>query len=162
MQFLHSCVDDLVNQRPISYNNFSNDIEWTKEDYLISLKTIQNLYQKAAYQDEKYIENEIKDLNDSNKQKLIIKCFNVRKNEIIEKLLQFKHSENGPLMLDYSWRLKLVMGSAKLTNFVEPLFQLDLRTMENKIDEISFNNVTMEMNNNMLTKLIQCLEEIKN
>ncbi|XP_044732176.1 COMM domain-containing protein 8-like [Chrysoperla carnea] len=157
-QFVHATIDDLVKKNCITYNTFYNEIEWTKQDYLLAVKTLQDLFQNAALKSDFNLAEEIDDLLDLSKQECIVKCFNVREQEIFNYLIELKYSAEAQLMTDFDWRVKLVMGSAKLSNFVEPLVQLNLQTCESNHNETNYRNINMEMNKTELEELITALQ----
>ncbi|XP_077984562.1 COMM domain-containing protein 8-like [Glandiceps talaboti] len=87
-------------------------------------------------------------------QKIIVNCYNVRKDEIRRMLLENTAAISQAHFTDFDWKLKLAMANDKLASVHEPLVTLDLDLQE----EQGKKSVTVEMNEEELKKMITSLE----
>lgn len=77
------------------------------------------------------------------------------KQEYLVNVLMKKYSQKSiRTLIDFDWRLKVILGSSEVASLREPLLQLDLQVMENEAENI----VDLELNKNELDHLIKALE----
>lgn len=152
-------MDDLLGKTTLNYNNFNSDIEWTEDDFNKAKRDIQNLYKHCI------INNKELELKDSNPEltKMFQDCFNIRQNEILQKLLKENIIKKGHnLVENIDWRLKWIMGSSSLATIREPLLQVDLHCSKYDVEQnMSVNNtVNFEANLEQVNNLIEELTNI--
>lgn len=63
------------------------------------------------------------------------------------------------MLKDFYWKLNVVLGSDSMTQINEPLLDLDLNINEQKDGTQSQNIVSLELNREELTQVINTLEE---
>ncbi|KAF7389142.1 hypothetical protein HZH66_010279 [Vespula vulgaris] len=156
-ELLHACVDEICGHPGPSYHKFMNRMNWSKEAYEDIYKLIIMLLRNPAclYLVEEKMPPEYHDLPESI-QKDILNCLKVRQEQLTHALLM-EHSKQKLLTLvDFDWRLKLVMGTSKMASLREPLLQLDFIVEEKGTRCI----IDVEMNKDELDTLITTMETI--
>lgn len=160
-QFLHNCVNDLIDYKEMSYDTCSSDIEWTLKDYLEATNFIKNLYRQMTLNSESNFELNLDKLN-PNFQDCIQNCYEIRKNEIFQALAkQGLFQEGKSVVENIDWKLKWIMGTSSLAALKQPILQLDLHCFK-KPNEMSRKTVNFEMNLEEIDSLIAQLEKVKN
>lgn len=87
----------------------------------------------------------------------ILSCLRIRQESLAKALTTELSQNNTPTIVDFDWRLKMIMGSSKVASLREPLLQLDLRVVEKKKESI----IGLEMNKEELDIFIKALETVK-
>ncbi|XP_046611821.1 COMM domain-containing protein 8-like [Neodiprion virginianus] len=156
-QFLHACVDEICGRKRVTFQQFTNSVEWTENEYKIARQVIFDLLRNPAVL---YLENERMPHRyvetPAELQLAIRTCVNIRREHLVKALLREHSIKNGTTLLDFDWRLKWIMGSSKLATLKEPLLQLDLITEDSKSQQI----LDLELNRDELDMLINALEEV--
>lgn len=74
----------------------------------------------------------------------------MRKTDLIKKLqIELLAKQGEPVVIDYDWKIKWIIGSSSLSSIREPIVQIDLHTL--KISETNENitdTIQFEMNIN--------------
>ncbi|PSN36265.1 hypothetical protein C0J52_22620 [Blattella germanica] len=101
---------------------------------------------------------------DSTHQEIVLECLSVRQKDIQNILFQEKCAISGPVLQDFDWKVKWVMGSSKSSSLREPLLSLDLHLSEGRNlrkNGIGINKktVSLELDKEELNKLISILEK---
>ncbi|XP_015112024.1 COMM domain-containing protein 8 [Diachasma alloeum] len=153
-QFLHSCVSEVCGSSGPEYSHFSK-MGWTEDEYSYTHKILLTLFNKPAvlHLDDAKMPQQFFHMPE-NVQTIILSCLKIRRDQLA-KALAFNHSQKQTAtMMDFDWRLKMVMGSSKVSSLKEPLLQLDLRVKEKGEEEI----LGIEMNREELDSFIKTLE----
>ncbi|XP_011314666.1 COMM domain-containing protein 8-like [Fopius arisanus] len=153
-QFIHSCISEICCSSGPTYSQFFN-IGWTEDEYNYIHKILLVLFNNPAvlHLDDTKMPAEFFHVPE-NVQVIILDCLKIRRDQLL-KALAFNHSQKQTAtMIDFDWRLKLVMGSSKMSSLKEPLLQLDLRVKEKDQEEI----LDIEMNREELDGFIKTLE----
>ncbi|XP_069704091.1 COMM domain-containing protein 8-like [Periplaneta americana] len=161
---LHMCINDICGKKTASYESFKSVTNWTNEEYDMATSGIKHLFLEAVvnHLNEEEILEKISQL-DTNRQEMILECLAVRRVDIQNVMLQKTCAISGPILQDFDWKVKWVMGSSKLSSLREPLLSLDLhltegRSMKNKNASVT-NTLNLELDKNELNKLISVLEK---
>lgn len=135
----------------------------TKEDLELTRKALNSVLCSVAM-----IENE-NDLQKSLKDKLpnleksqmetIYDIFQIRRIDIMKYMVNNLNSLNSPLLNNFNWRLKWVLGSSTLASYKEPLLQCDF--VFKKLNDESFKQITTELSSNEVDLILSCLESAK-
>lgn len=149
----------MVGRKQVSFDNYSSDIEWTKEDCEFARNFVQGLFKNCVIS-EVTLESKLHDLSDT-VQEIIKQCYEIRKQEILQAVLKEHLMKTGePVVENVDWKLKWVLGSSKLVTLNEPLLQVDLHCLQNK-DSVSRSTVNFEINLEQTDMLIAELERVK-
>lgn len=155
---MHSVIDELTGRTANYQNNSSKDIEWSKADSIKAKQQITHLYKSCALKNED-LNEKLKDLPASI-QEAVINCYNIRRNHILQSVLLNDLAKTGqPIVKNIDWKVKWVLGSAKLVTISEPLLQLDLNCIQKS--EVAESTVNCEMNLEQLNSFIAELERAK-
>lgn len=156
-ELLHACVDEICGRPGPSYHKFANSMDWSKGEYEETYKLVSMLLKNPAslYLTEEKMPQEYHELPEHVQQN-ILTCLKVRREQLTDALLKEYSKEKGETVIDFDWRLKLVMGSSKLASLREPLLQLDL-VVENKE---STRILGLELNKDELDMFINAMESI--
>ncbi|XP_031829345.1 COMM domain-containing protein 8 [Nomia melanderi] len=156
-ELLHACVDEICGRPGPSYHKFANSIDWSREEYEETYKLISTLLRNPAclYLVEEKMPPEYHELPEHIQQS-ILTCLKVRREQLTNALLKEYSKEENDTLVDFDWRLKLVMGSSKLASLREPLLQLDLM-VENKDRK---RILGLELNKDELETFINVMESI--
>ncbi|KZC14100.1 PREDICTED: COMM domain-containing protein 8-like [Dufourea novaeangliae] len=156
-ELLHACVDEICGRPGPSYHRFTSSIDWSREEYEETYKLISMLLRNPAclYLTEEKMPQEYHDLPEHIQQS-ILTCLKVRRDQLTNALLKECSKEKHETLVDFDWRLKLVMGSSKLASLREPLLQLDLM-IENKEKK---RILGLELNKDELETFINAVETI--
>ncbi|KAJ8912943.1 hypothetical protein NQ315_017274 [Exocentrus adspersus] len=160
-EFLHHCVDDLIEKSNTNFENYYNgDIELTQEDCEKACSFIQNLYRVSV------MENHLKLPGDmsTNLQEAVTHCYMIRKNDIFQALARdYILQKDHNLVNNVDWRLKWVLGSSSLATLHSPLLQVDLHCSKKNGDDLMKNTINFEADlqqiDNLLMELIQFQKE---
>ncbi|CAK9794823.1 COMM domain-containing protein 8 [Anthophora quadrimaculata] len=157
-ELLHACVDEICGKPGPNYHKFVSSMDWSKEEYEGTYKLITMLLKNPAslYLTEEKMPQEYHELPEQI-QHNILTCLKVRREQLTDALLKEYSKEIHETVIDFDWRLKLVMGSSKLATLREPLLQLDLTT-ENKASKKR--TLGLEMNKDELDMFINAMESI--
>ncbi|XP_063990281.1 COMM domain-containing protein 8-like isoform X2 [Diachasmimorpha longicaudata] len=153
-QFLHACISEVCGSSAPEYSHFSK-MGWPEDEFNYTHKILLTLFNKPAvlHLDDAKMPQEFFHMPE-NVQTLILSCLKIRR-EQLWRTLAFNHSQNQTsTMIDFDWRLKMVMGSSKVSSLKEPLLQLDLRVKEKGEEDI----LGIEMNRGELDSFIKTLE----
>ncbi|CAK9830374.1 COMM domain-containing protein 8 [Anthophora retusa] len=134
-ELLHACVDEICGKPGPNYHKFNP---------------------ASLYLTEEKMPQEYHELPEQI-QHNILTCLKVRREQLTDALLKEYSKEIHETVIDFDWRLKLVMGSSKLATLREPLLQLDLTT-ENKASKKR--TLGLEMNKDELDMFINAMESI--
>ncbi|XP_012252447.2 COMM domain-containing protein 8-like [Athalia rosae] len=156
-QICHACIDEICGRKRMTFQQFTNSVQWTEEEYEIIRAFFSGLFRNPAllYLEEEKMPQQYNDAS-AELQVTIRKCVSVRREQLVNALLKEHSIKNGTTLLDFDWRLKWVMGSSKLATLREPLLQLDLIVEDKKSQRI----LDLELNRNELDMLITALEEV--
>lgn len=162
---LHSCINDICGRKSNTYENLKSVTDWTSDEYTVVTIGIKQLFIDAVAN--QLSRNEVMDKVaelDADRQEIIIECLEVRQGDIQNALLEEKCAISGPILQDFDWRIKWVMGSSKLSSLREPLLFLDFHLREGKNmmaqkSDIKQKTVSLEMDKNELNKVIAVLEK---
>ncbi|KAJ8967548.1 hypothetical protein NQ314_002863 [Rhamnusium bicolor] len=161
-QFLHECVDDLLEKQNANFDNYCNggDIEWTKEDCHKARRCIQNFYRQSVIENTFQLSNDLA----SDLQKAIKQCYEIRKNEIFQALAEECVIKNGHNLVDnIDWKLKWVLGTSDIATTREPLLQVDLhcsRKGKSKREKYIVNfEANLEQVDNLISELTKLQKE---
>ncbi|XP_046739615.1 COMM domain-containing protein 8-like [Diprion similis] len=156
-QFLHACVDEICGRKRVTFQQFTNSVECTENEFKTARQFIFDLLRNPALlylEDERMPQRYVE--APAELQLAIRKCVNIRREQLLKALLREHSIKNGTTLLDFDWRLKWVMGSSKLATLKEPLLQLDLIIEDSKSQRI----LDLELNRDELDTLINTLEEV--
>ncbi|KAJ9596125.1 hypothetical protein L9F63_012709 [Diploptera punctata] len=120
----------------------------------------QKLLQNSPLNSFKEIKEKLGNI-DSSRLEMVLECFSVRRNDIKNILLQEQCAISGPVLQDFDWKVKWVMGSSKSALLREPLLNLDLYLSEGGSLKIKDTQrvVNLELDKDELNKLISALEK---
>ncbi|KAK2579543.1 hypothetical protein KPH14_010842 [Odynerus spinipes] len=156
-ELLHACVDEICGHPGPTYYKFMTRMDWSKEEYEDVYKLIITLLRNPAclYLIEEKMPAEYHDLPEAI-QKNILTCLKIRQEQLTRALLMEHSKRKLQTLVDFDWRLKLVMGTSKMASLREPLLQLDLITEDREARRI----IDVEMNKDELDTLITTMETI--
>ncbi|XP_012222596.1 COMM domain-containing protein 8-like [Linepithema humile] len=156
-ELLHACVDEICGRPGPSYHKFSNSMDWSKAEYEGVYKLISTLLRNPAslYMVEEKMPQEYHELPEQVQQN-ILTCLKVRREHLTNALLREHYKRKLPTIVDFDWRLKLVMGSSKIASLRESLLQLDLIVEDTESRRI----INLELNKDELDTIINALEAI--
>lgn len=106
------------------------------------------------------IEEEYSELG-KDKIKCIKDCYEIRKPEIQRAVTnECLAKMDCPVVTDFDWKLKWVVGSSTLSSIREPLMQMDLYTKQvDQDDNLHCGKINFEMNVHELNQFIQEAEK---
>lgn len=156
-ELLHACADEICGHPGPSYREFMTRMDWSKEEYEGVYGLIKTLLRNPAclYLIEEKMPSEYYDFPESIR-KDILTCLKVRQKELTRALLTEHSKEKLETLVDFDWRLKLVMGTSKLASLREPLFQLDFIAEHTNVRRV----IGVEMNKDELDMLITTMETV--
>ncbi|KAG6798763.1 COMM domain-containing protein 8 [Apis mellifera caucasica] len=156
-ELLHACVDEICGRPGPTYHKFVNRMDWSKEEYEETYKLISNLLRNPAslYITEEKMPQEYHELPEHIQQNILL-CLKLRREQLTDALLKEFSKEKYETVIDFDWKLKLVMGSSKLASLREPLLQLDLMLESKNSKRI----LDMELNKDELDTFISTMESI--
>ncbi|KAG8035228.1 hypothetical protein G9C98_001718 [Cotesia typhae] len=91
--------------------------------------------------------------NDFTQRKIII-CLTVRLEKLTNVLVSEALQRERSTMIDFDWRIKMIMGSSHVASLKQPIVQLDLFVKDKGAKEI----VNVEMDRDQLDSFIKTLE----
>lgn len=155
----------MIGKKTTSYDNYSSDIEWTKDEFERARYLIQNLYEtniKVNNNDnnnKEFLNNFINLPTNINEE--IKNCYEIRRRELLQHVSRecLRNSEL-PIVENIDWKLKWINGSSKLASISEPVVQFDLHCLNNETSKLK-TRVNFEMNLEQLDKFINELENVK-
>ncbi|KAF7992833.1 hypothetical protein HCN44_005177 [Aphidius gifuensis] len=155
-QFLHSCINEICGYKIQKFEQFSS-IGWNEEEYNNTRKSINYLFKQPAclYLDIAKMPQTFF-YYPENVQELIMTCLKVRQDQLCNALIADISQKKQPTVKDFDWRLKMVMGSSKISSLREFLLQLDLHTNYKNSEDI----IGLEMTKEELDLFIKTLESI--
>ncbi|KAG7213407.1 hypothetical protein KM043_002692 [Ampulex compressa] len=156
-ELLHACVDEICGRPGPSYRRFINSLDWSQKEYEEAYKMIVMLLRNPAclYLVEEKMPQEYHELPEHVQQN-ILTCLKVRREQLTDALLKDYSKSKLQTMVDFDWRLKLVMGSSKVAALREPLLQLDLIVA----DKDTQRTLDIEFNKDELETFITAVESI--
>ncbi|GLV32338.1 hypothetical protein CBL_00951 [Carabus blaptoides fortunei] len=140
-QFLHGAINNLVGRIDSSPKTISSDIDWSTQDYETARKFVQNVYKKKVTAATDYdMDEDLAGLGIEQIQ-CIQQCYQIRKPEIQRFLTKECLAKTDyPVVTDFDWKLKWIIGSSTLSSLREPLLQMDVRTKNIDSDENTLND----------------------
>ncbi|XP_014468048.1 PREDICTED: COMM domain-containing protein 8-like [Dinoponera quadriceps] len=154
-ELLHACVDEICGRPGPSYRKFINSMDWSRAEYEGVYKLISTLLRNPAslhMVDEK-MPQEYHELPEQ-VQHNVLTCLKVRREHLTNALLREHYKRKLPTLTDFDWRLKLVMGSSKMSSLRESLLQLDLIVEDVESRRI----INLELSKDELETVINALE----
>ncbi|XP_067009970.2 COMM domain-containing protein 8 [Anabrus simplex] len=160
LELLHACVDAICGRKAQNFNVFKSSAKLEKEDYDATCSKLKELLILAVARnlEDEQILQQVPEL-DVDHQQRILECLEVRRNDISRVLRQKSAAISGPVLLDFDWKVKYVMGSSKLSSLREPLLSVDLHVAEEKGPEKTESTISLELNKTELSTLISALEK---
>lgn len=160
-KLLHSIVDGVCDKKTsVSYEDFSG--VWPSRDEWWSVTAaLKDVVQRAIKHGSWTMDELTTMLGDSvsvEVRRAIHDCLEVRSQDIRQVFLENTCAVGGPILTDFDWQLKLVLGSDKVANVREPLASVSLRILDERDKE---RNVLLEMNKDELSTLIASLESAR-
>lgn len=160
-QFLHDCVNDMVGKKGGAFDNYSGDVEWTKEEYETARSFVQNSYRgnlksgQETFQDANFV-NLPTNMNEE-----IRNCYEIRKNEMLQFVMREGLLKSElPIVENIDWKVKWINGSSKLASISEPVLQVDLHCSDKEAANLK-SLVNFEIGAEKLDKFINELESVK-
>lgn len=157
---LHSCADALCGRNSMKYETLKATTDWTAEEYSCICNELKKLFSEVvgnSLEDEMILAN-LPEL-DVPHQKCLLDCLDIHKKDIGRALISELASISGPILEDFDWKLKWVMGSSTMSSLREPLLQMDFHLSHGKSQgEVNNNTVNVEMDSNELKNLLFSLE----
>lgn len=156
-ELLHACVDEICGRPGPSYHRFANSVDWSRQEYEETYKSISILLRNPAclYLLDEKMPQEYHELPDPIQQNLLT-CLKARREHLADALLKDHSKEKYETLIDFDWRLKLVMGSSKLSSLRESLLQLDLVVENRNAKRI----LSLELNKDELETFINAVETV--
>ncbi|XP_066603051.1 COMM domain-containing protein 8-like [Prorops nasuta] len=126
-ELLNSCIDEICGHPGPSYYKFVKTVGWTKEEYDTVYKLISLLLRNPAslYLIEEKMPQEYHELPE-HVQLNLLTCLKIRREQLLKALIKENSKRKRDTLIDFDWRIKLIMGSSKMASLREPLLQLDL------------------------------------
>ncbi|XP_076173844.1 COMM domain-containing protein 8 [Ptiloglossa arizonensis] len=154
-ELLHACVDEICGRPGPSYHRFANNVDWSKEEYEETYKSISILLRNPAclYLLDEKMPQEYHELPEPI-QRSVFTCLKLRREQLTNALSIEYSKQKYETLIDFDWRLKLVMGSSKLASSREPLLQLDLTVEIRETKRI----LNLELNREELETFINAIE----
>ncbi|KAK0175665.1 hypothetical protein PV327_009397 [Microctonus hyperodae] len=152
--FFYSCINEICGCEGPTYQQFIK-IGWNEDEYNDIHTLICNLFTNPTllYLDKTKLPQEFLEFPE-NIQAQMFDCLKEKQEYLINALMKKNSQKSIQTLIDFDWRLKVVLGSSKVASLKVPLLQLDLKVMENEIE----NNVDLELNKHELDHLIKTLE----
>ncbi|XP_054003790.1 COMM domain-containing protein 8-like [Hylaeus anthracinus] len=156
-ELLHACVDEICGRPGPSYHRFANSVVWSRQEYEDTYKTISILLRNPAclYLIDEKMPQEYHELPEPIQQNLLT-CLKARREQLTDALLKEHSKEKYETLIDFDWRLKLIMGSSKLSSLRESLLQLDLVVENRDAKRI----LSLELNKDELETFISAIETV--
>ncbi|EZA51053.1 COMM domain-containing protein 8 isoform X2 [Ooceraea biroi] len=156
-ELLHACVDEICGRPGPSYHRFVNSMDWSRAEYEGICKLMTTLLRNPAslYMVEEKMPQEYHELPEQ-VQRNILTCLKVRREQLTNALLMEHYKRKLPTVIDFDWRLKLVMGSSRMASLRESLLQLDLMVEDTESRRI----IDLELNKDELETMINALDAI--
>lgn len=156
-ELLHACVDEICGHPGPSYHKFINSMDWSRAEYEGIYRLLSTLLRNPAslYMLEEKMPQEYHELPEQ-VQRNILTCLKVRREHLTNALLMKHYKSKLPTVVDFDWRLKLVMGSSKMASLRESLLQLDLIVEDTESRRI----INVELSKDELETLINTLDAI--
>ncbi|XP_053980441.1 COMM domain-containing protein 8-like [Hylaeus volcanicus] len=156
-ELLHACVDEICGRPGPSYHRFANSVVWSRQEYEDTYKTISILLRNPAclYLIDEKMPQEYHELPEPIQQNLLT-CLKARREQLTDALLKEHSKEKYETLIDFDWRLKLIMGSSKLSSLRESLLQLDLVVENRDAKRI----LSLELNKDELETFISAVETV--
>ncbi|XP_044593219.1 COMM domain-containing protein 8-like [Cotesia glomerata] len=153
-QFFHGCINEICGYPGPSYQQFVN-IGWSCDEYKFFYNYTIKLFRNPAvlYCDMTKMPPEFGDLPENIKRKIII-CLTVRLEKLTNALVSEALQRERSTMVDFDWRIKMIMGSSHVASLKQPIVQLDLFVKDKGAKEI----VNVEMDRDQLDSFIKTLE----
>ncbi|KAK0089657.1 hypothetical protein PV325_006080 [Microctonus aethiopoides] len=152
--FFYSCINEICGCKGPTYQQFIK-IGWNEDEYNDIRTLICNLFTNPTllYLDKTKLPQEFLEFSE-NIQVQMFDCLKEKQKYLVNALMKKYSQKNIQTLIDFDWRLKVILGSSEVASLREPLLQLDLRVMENEAENI----VDLELNKNELDHLIKVLE----
>nr|CAD7261077.1 unnamed protein product [Timema shepardi] len=168
LEFLNRCIDEICGRKGPAYEVFKSSANWSLEEFKEFTKSIKIFFYEAVtkhWHKDELLEN-LDDL-ESSRQQLVLECLKIRKDEINVALQRDTCAISGPVLEDFDWSLKWVMGSSKLSSLREPLLTVDFHTSQGREKPTSIssetkpkiNTVSLELDKQELKTLVSALQK---
>lgn len=156
-EFVHTCIDEICGRAGGKYKKFGEGLDWFKREHEDAYKLLSGVLRNPAclYLSEEKMPPEFHELPEAVQQQLLA-CLKIRREELTKALLKEESKNIRETVVDFDWRLKMVMGSSKLASLREPLVQLDLVVEKKEKREV----LDFELNKEELGKMINALESV--
>ncbi|XP_015591600.1 COMM domain-containing protein 8 [Cephus cinctus] len=157
-QLIHACIDEVCGYPGLSHQPFANNVDLNKDEYIVVHKLFLRILSNPAIlhpNEEKVLEEYYQDFP-SEVQRSLLKCLRARRNQMSAVFFKKHAKKFATTLMDFNWRLILLMGSSKIASLKEPVLQLDLLVEDQQDDRI----VGIELNRDELDSLINVLESI--
>ncbi|XP_064454910.1 COMM domain-containing protein 8-like [Ornithodoros turicata] len=152
-KFLHGVVNSLCGQRGLPFDQFSKVFSlsafWQCSDaWAAFFKS-----RRAPRLSEEELLSELQYIPESYRT-VVATVWKSRATDIVEVLLKDTEQISGPVLKDFDWKVKLVLGSDKVASQKVPLLSLDLTLFEQRKGR----DVSIEMTSEEVHRLIVALE----
>lgn len=151
-KLLHCIIDCLYGQRPPLFCDYSEI--WSLSEWWDINNSLKKFFCNAV----KYVENKEQVLKTLSHlplyKEVIFTCLNLRKNDIEKALIEKTNSICDNYLIDFDWKLKVILASDSLYNVREPCMEL---AIEFATDEKK-KHLCVEMSKEELKNFIDILE----
>ncbi|XP_060528990.1 uncharacterized protein LOC132703632 [Cylas formicarius] len=154
-EFLYQCVGVLVGKR--KFIDSEGASEWTSEDKIKIQKVVAKLFCNSALSNSIVVAEDVPPTLKSS----LENCLLLYKKDILKTLFIENVTQKTPLVTNFDWKLKWVLGTSKLATIKEPILQLDFHCVSNLKTGPIQETINFEANLEQVDLIITCLTTAK-
>lgn len=144
---MNIAIDRIYKQETTKFAKYSSELDYISK---VFKEYCSNQLTKAELLEYFPVDDGLKDS--------VSKAIEARKSQVCRHLVNTHNSSNIPLMSSFDWDLKFVIGSSSLNSFREQRATVIFNCQKGNEAE----NISVELNSDMLDKIILELENISN
>jgi len=151
-KFLHGTVDRICGRAGPLYQSYSN--VWSLEEWWEVTEAVRSLYLSSVKSSNGDLISDALASLPAGLAQTFQNVLQVRADDIRQHLLSETSCTSRGVLTDFDWKLKMVLGSDKMSTIREPVLSLELRVQDGNASNVE----TLELNKDELKKLVTSLE----
>ncbi|XP_077285842.1 COMM domain-containing protein 8-like [Arctopsyche grandis] len=152
-----SLVDEMTGYIPEPWQNLTSNLQWSDQELKTAKEELMKIIIEAVHYTDSQKLDALKNIYDGDKSDYIVHCISSRKLDIAKALLKQHNASVKPVLDDFDWKVKWILGNSSSTVMKYPLISVDLYTLSHENNESD--SVSVELTKSELDSFIETLEE---
>lgn len=153
-------LDEITGYVPEPWQNLISETEWSEAESNKVKEDMTKIIIEVVQCSDSQKKDLLGKIYDSEKCEFLIQALTVRKLNIAKALMKQHNATVKPVLHDFDWKAKWILGNSSSTVMKYPLVNLQLNTLYHKGNKSE--NITVELTKSELDALIETLEESYN